>query len=415
MPTLKKLTLAAIERLPAPDPSGKQTIYWDAERTGLGVVVSGTTKSKSWVFQKKLPDGRARRVTLGPVGSLDRDAAWRAADDKRADLGVPKRRATAPTTLRAALDAYLTGRKDLRPRTQSGYRKTVERDFASWLDLPLRDISPDAVEARHQTLAAEVARRNLGGRRGGGEANGGATANAAMRVLRLVYNYAAERDPTLPPNPVRRLRRGWYRQDRREGVVRTDDLPAFYRAILGLPSPIARDYLLLVLFTGLRRNEAAALRWDEVDFTDRAIRLPAKRMKAGRRLDLPMSDVVRDLLVARRAIGVERSGFVFPSNSRSGHVEEPKSFLATIAEATGIRVTVHDLRRTYITIAEATDISPLALKALVNHSLGNDVTEGYVRMTVERLRGPAQKVADKLKELCGITPAGGASDNVIAL
>jgi hypothetical protein len=66
-------------------------------------------------------------------------------------------------------------------------------------------------------------------------------------------------------------------------------------------------------------------------------------------------------------------------------------------------VTPHDLRRTYVTVAENTDISVLALKALVNHSLGDDdVTAGYVQMTVERLREPAQRVADRLKALCGI-------------
>jgi hypothetical protein len=60
------------------------------------------------------------------------------------------------------------------------------------------------------------------------------------------------------------------------------------------------------------------------------------------------------------------------------------------------------LRRTYVTTAESADISPLAMKALVNHSLGNDVTSGYVQMTTERLREPAQRVADRLCQLCGI-------------
>ena len=58
-------------------------------------------------------------------------------------------------------------------------------------------------------------------------------------------------------------------------------------------------------------------------------------------------------------------------------------------------------RRTFCTVAELCDISPMALKALVNHSLGDDVTSGYVQMTVERLREPAQRVADRLKVLCG--------------
>ena len=85
----------------------------------------------------------------------------------------------------------------------------------------------------------------------------------------------------------------------------------------------------MVLFTGLRRNEAATLRWDDVDLQSRMIRLPAKRTKAGRKLDLPMSDYLHDLLTARRAIG--RDGpYVFSADSKSGHTEEPRFARATV-------------------------------------------------------------------------------------
>ena len=39
----------------------------------------------------------------------------------------------------------------------------------------------------------------------------------------------------------------------------------------------------------------------------------------------------------------------------------------------------------------------------MNHAHGKDVTSGYVQLTAERLREPAQKVADRLKQLCGVT------------
>jgi integrase len=165
-----------------------------------------------------------------------------------------------------------------------------------------------------------------------------------------------------------------------------------------LGNAVARDYILLLLFTGLRRREASELAWSEVDLEARVIRLPATRAKAGRKLDLPMSDLVHNLLSARRAIGDAR--WVFPATSASGHIEEPKFPLAQVRAASGVQVSAHDLRRTFVTVAESADISPLALKALVNHALGNDVTSGYVQMTAERLRGPAQRVADELKRLC---------------
>ena len=206
------------------------------------------------------------------------------------------------------------------------------------------------------------------------------------------------------PHPVRRLHKQWYPVPVRVSSVKTDQLAAFHRAVTGLPNPVQRDYLLL-LFTGMRSGETAALRWDDVDFTLGVIRLPATRTKAKRKLDLPMTDIVRELLDDRRSIGRDASGFVFPANSESGHIEEPKHPLKLVAKATGIVVTPHDLRRTYVTIAESTDISFLALKALINHSLGSDVTSDYAQITVERLREPAQRVADRIKALCAVPPA----------
>lgn len=78
-----------------------------------------------------------------------------------------------------------------------------------------------------------------------------------------------------------------------------------------------------------------------------------------------------------------------------------------IAKETGIRVMVHDLRRTFITVAKSCDIPLVALKALVNHSLGSDVTAGYIKINGDRLREPMQKVTDKFKELIGLAEPGG--------
>jgi integrase len=171
--------------------------------------------------------------------------------------------------------------------------------------------------------------------------------------------------------------------------------------------PLGRDYLLLTLFTGLRRREAAALTWDEIDFNERVIRLPGQRAKTGRALALPMTDFIHGLLVARRQLG--NAQYVFPSYGASGHIEEARAWLDAVREATDIEFSIHDLRRTFVTVAESCDISVYALKALVNHALGGSVTEAYIGMTADRLREPAQRVCDKLKALCGITEPTGAN------
>jgi integrase len=190
-------------------------------------------------------------------------------------------------------------------------------------------------------------------------------------------------------------------------------LPAIYQAVEALEHPVFRDYLKLSLFTGLRREkEAASLTWKEmIDFTNRVIRVPPSSTKNQEPLHLPMSSFVRDLLVARRSLG--DSHWVFPSGRR-GHIGDPTPHFEAIAEACGVRVSCHDLRRTYVTIAESIEMSNFALKALVNHTLGSDVTGGYIQMSVARLRKPAQRVCDRLLELIGLAGPE-AVDNVARL
>jgi integrase len=131
------------------------------------------------------------------------------------------------------------------------------------------------------------------------------------------------------------------------------------------------------------------------------IRFPALRTKAKRKLDLPMSDVVFKLLKARRDLG--DAHFVFPAHGKRGHISEPKHPLGLIAAATGIDVSAHDLRRSFAKAATAAGIHTLYLKALLNHAVGeSDVTAGYVILSENDLREPAQRVANVLKKWCKI-------------
>ncbi|TPK88284.1 integrase family protein [Mesorhizobium sp. B2-4-17] len=402
-----KLTERVIDRLAAPDPSGKQVLHWDADLKGFGVLCSGVTNTKTYVVQRTLPDGRTRRVTVAAANEMTLAKAREEAADALVELRKGRDPKVRSVTLQSALDTYIKRYKaSLSENTQANYKTMIERHLAKWLDKPLTFITREAVEKRHAEIASEVAASRPGRK-------GETSANAVMRTLKLLWNDARHQDKTLPENPVL-LKKLWFEEKRRERIVEAAKLSDFHNAVIALPNPIARDYILFVLFTGLRRREAAMLKWEHVDFDLKLIRIPAANTKAKRKLDLPMTDFVRNLLVARRSVGKEPSGFVFPSHGKkTGYIAEPKFPLDAVGKACGVTVSVHDLRRTFITVAEETEISPMALKALVNHSLGKDVTEGYVQMRVERLRAPAQKVADSLKQLCGIIPID--EENVVAM
>jgi integrase len=76
-----------------------------------------------------------------------------------------------------------------------------------------------------------------------------------------------------------------------------------------------------------------------------------------------------------------------------------------IIKKSEVSFTLHDLRRTFITVAEGLDISAYALKRLLNHKMNHDVTAGYIVMDVERLREPMQMISKHLLKLMGVKEA----------
>ena len=389
MPRIK-LTQRSVARLVAPTPSGKQLVYWDNDLRGFGVLVSGRTTVKSFIVQRDLTGGKTRRVTIASVAELNLSDAR----EKARPLLVAMRSGKDPKaktsgTLQETADLYLQSVR-LSPRSKETYEGLVRIHLAPLKDRPLGSITPQEIDALHNRIV------------------GKAVANAAIRCFRLLYNWASARNDDLPRNPVRIRGNEWHKTDPRRRPIPAERMADFYGAVQTLPLML-RDYILLLLFTGMRRREAAALRWSEIDFVQQTITLPATRTKNRKPLEIPMSDVVHDLLVARRRLG--DALFVFPSHGASGHLESVGPAIKVVRKKIGFEFSPHDLRRTFVTTAESLDISPYAIKSLINHSLSG-VTEGYIKMSVERLRGPAQQVADKLKLLCGMAAPSG---NVAAL
>ena len=58
-----------------------------------------------------------------------------------APRGIDPKRSRGLTTLRQALEKYLTTNKRLRPVSIRDYRFSIERHLTKWLDLPLSEIN----------------------------------------------------------------------------------------------------------------------------------------------------------------------------------------------------------------------------------------------------------------------------------
>ena len=193
--------------------------------------------------------------------------------------------------------------------------------------------------------------------------------------------------------------------ERRQSIIKPHELAKWFKAVLALgedwhnsKSATMRDYLLLILFTGLRRKEAASIKWrEQIDFE--AKKLTVYDTKNHQSHTLPLSDFLYDLLKNR--IAQLQSDYLFPSESREGYIVEPRKQIQKITQASGVVFTLHDLRRTFITIAESLDIPAFALKRLLNHKMKQDVTAGYIVIDAERLRKPMQQITDSILSYAG--------------
>lgn len=404
----QKITKSYVDKLSTPETG--QAFIRDTELKGFAVRVT-SSGAKSFILEKRI-DGKVKRLTLGRYPELTVEQARREAHKLLGHIAIgrnpvaeKKQEALQGTTLQQAFDDFVKTRKNLKERTLYDYRRLMKVAFADWQEKAMTGISKDMVSKRHNKIGSE---------------RGEAYANLAMRFLRALFNFAIAQyedgsgKSILHENPVMRLTqtRAWYRVDRRQTVIKPHQLASWYQAVISLKldpissqSALVADYLLFLLFTGLRRQEAATLKWSAIDLNDRSFTLTDTKNRQP--LILPLTDFIYELLKNRKAVA--NSDYVFAGDGKSGYLIEPRRQVQKVIQLSGVSFTLHDLRRTFITIAESLDISAYALKRLVNHKMSNDVTAGYIVSDVERLRKPMEQVSAQLlqyfcaNEICNIT------------
>ncbi len=163
--------------------------------------------------------------------------------------------------------------------------------------------------------------------------------------------------------------------------------------MLARRNKIGADYIEFVLLTGLRKNEAAGMRWENVDFDELTFKIPDTKNKQVHRL--PITDQLLVILQRRKdRAEVLESPWVFPAIGFKGteHLVEPAS-LVKEAATRSVKFKLHDLRRTFAGVAQyKAGVDNLTLKRLLNHSTKSDVTAGYVVPNCEALRKPLTKI-----------------------
>jgi len=295
-------------------------------------------------------------------------------------------------TLETAFESYLT-ENTLAPKYVENLRYNLERYLGKWKTRSLQDIGHDRIGVRallqHLTKAHKKA-----------------TANQVKRLLSAVYNYRRKVEPDLPENPTavfethRIAARNWaYSPEELKAwwhdVVEVDGKPVA-RGVSTLSS-IKKMWWLTALFTGARKGSIEALRWNDLDFEKKVIRF--ETAKAGNTYAVPMSDLLAELLTQYRDSGdVPPSEWVFPSSVFDGkHIVGVKNDKEGVGPA-------HRLRHSYRTILAQLGASPDQARILLGHSMGGDVSRGYISvpLVIDSVRPVANAVAARYASIIEI-------------
>jgi integrase len=325
--------------------------------------------------------------------------------------GVEPRVGEHGLTLRDALQAhYAFMRRDGRSEGSIVDYTEFAGFLWDWLDVPLRHIDPTMMVKRHRQIAEkagsykklklpDLTTEDTKPQRGRG---GPTAANKVIVVLRAAWGTAKGEDQSLPAWPKEVFKRRWHRPTRRKGI-KTADFPTWLRQVRAMQNTMRRDYYLLAVLTGLRRETLSSIRVEHIDFERRTLHIPKPKGGPERAYTIPLSAaavavierrIVENEVEAKRA-GKKPSPWLFPANSKSGHIKEPR---AVPEDGITAAFTIHGLRHTYSNVASAAGVGDDHRRLLMNQALDHsDAHTHYLDPDeFEALREDQEKVAAKL-------------------
>lgn len=349
---------------------------WDIRLKGFGVRVT-PSGSQSFVFQYRMKGGRARRTTIGPVGS-----PW------------------TPTTARLEAEKLLIkvyqGIDPIEAEREAK-RKKEALDFAAYCEkftrLYLKPNWPGTWHRAHCTinnvLIPRLRNRPLNEIRRADivkilddYSNRPARRKEIHSLLRKLFNWATDRQDIIV-SPLAGMKAPKAVPSRRR-VLSEEEIVALWRASEKAGWPWG-PYVRMLILTMQRRCEVAEMDWSEIDLDARKWTLPASRAKNDEEHIIPLSDLAMQEL---GRLSPKRSGLVFTTTGTTpvsgffkGKASLHEDMVAYLrdqqAKAGGDPETVevpnwrlHDIRRTGATNLQALGVPVEVTESVLNHISG---------------------------------------------
>lgn len=417
-----KLTAGRIEKFHCPRDKD-QAFLWCDEVAGLGVRATAGSGRKRYVFQAKVK-GKSMRVTIGDASAwsiakaqaearklhvmidegkdprqveADEEAAHKA---KAAAGELQKLRESV--TMRAAWGEYLATRKpywserhyrdhiaDMHPggekRTRSKTPWTIPGTLAALANIRLVDLSPELIEEWAKKESAQRPTR----------------ARLSLRLLKA-FLFWCSRHPTyksiVTANAAqsKSARESLGKPTVKNDYLQREQVAAWFTAVKQIGNPVTSAYLQALLLTGARRNELAAIRWEDVDFQWNSLTI---RDKVDGIRVIPLTPYVAHLLAPLP----RRNAWVFSSlMAASGRLTDPRIAHNKACAVAGLEMTLHGLRRSFASLCEWIEMPSGIAAQIQGHKPQGVREQNYIRRQLDLLRKWHIKIEAWILEQAGI-------------
>lgn len=384
MPKLTKRTVDSIE------PQATEFFIWDESIPGFGLRVMPSGR-KSFVVQYRA-GRRPRRMSLGSSTVLTCDqartraitiiAAVKNGEDPAADRAAKRNAATVSDLAERFDKEHIAVR--LKASTAKEYRGNLRRFILPALGrLAVPEITRADVAKFHHDL------RHIPYQ-----------ANRCLEVVSKMF-VLAEMWGLRPDgsNPRKHIRK--YPEEKRERFLSAAELRRIGEVLremesesVELSSAILAARLLIL--TGCRLGEIMTLKWDYIDFHERALRLPdSKTGKKIVHLGAPAVECLRD---AQR---IDGNPWVIPGTLTGKPLSDLQPFWQRVRARAGVKdVRIHDLRHTFASTAVASGQGLPMIGKLLGHTQVQ-TTARYAHLAADPVKSAADAVATSLREALG--------------
>jgi integrase len=363
--------LLTAEVVASEGPAKADRIVRDTKVPGFGLSIRKSGR-KGWSFQFRNQRGEQRKMGLGPVDRVTLAQARKEArrllgqvDNGRDPLQEKRDRAAAAAaekdaerlTFAVVADEWFSvASRKLRPKTLREYRRQLDRRlFPVFGTRGITSIEAADLQAYHEEA----------------EIDSPLSARQDYKLCRQVLKFAkrkqyVERDVGL--DAIVDLAP----DGRDPRALSSAEIGRLLRVCREMRDEGGRDGRMacafhLMLLTGMRPSEVYALRWDQVDFEGRRIKLPVQKNKSTEPVEIGGKDSAATRLLLHLA--EERDVYVFSGTREGSMVGRPgivwKKVHARAKLAKGL--TPKHLRKTFVTQGLANGIAEDDVAALTRH------------------------------------------------